>query len=129
MLSVRSLSGADEAETRVAEGDAVVRIPTAQEGARHLAWHGADAGTRINPAWRHKIDPGLAVALAHEFDLHPADAVGEIVKGGGSDGIGHAPQSELVQAREEFFVVLVPEQPKHPLGRVVAAATADERQN
>ena len=51
------------------------------------------------------------------------------MKGGTGDGIGHAPQSELVKAREEFFVVLVAKQAKDPLGRLRRAAAGDECQD
>ena len=118
VLPVRRLRRAHEAQPRVAERHPVLRVPAAQEGARHLARHAADAGARIDPARRHEVDPGLAVALAHELDGHAADAVGEVVIGGAGDRIGHGLQAQLVEARQEFLVVLMPEDAEYPLGRV-----------
>src|SRR5262245_30383116 len=118
VLTVGRLRRADEAEARVAERYAVLRVPAAQEGARHLARHPADAGAWINPARRHEVDPRLAVALAHEVDRHAADAVGEVMVGGTRDRIGQGAKAELVEARQELLVVLVAEDAEHPLGRI-----------
>ena len=129
VLPVGRLRRADEAEPRIAERHPVLCVPPAQEGARHLARHGADAGARIDPARRHEIHPRLAVALAHELDGHAADAVGEIVIGRAGHRIGHAPETELVEARQELLVVLVAEDAKHPLSGVGRTAARDERQD
>ncbi len=129
MLAVGRLRRADEPEPRVVERHAVLRVPAAQDGARDLARHRADGGGWIDPARRHEIDPGLAVALAHELDRDAADAVGEIVIGGAGDGVGHALEPELLEARQEFLVVLVAEDAEHPLCRIGGRAARDQRQD
>ena len=129
MLAVGRLRRAYETEPRIAERHPVLRIPPVEKRARHLARHTANAGPRIDPARRHEIHPRLAVALAHELDSDPADAVGEIVVRRACDRIRHAAQAELVEARQEFLMMLVPENAKHPLGRIARAPARHQRQN
>ena len=129
MLAIGRLRGAHEAQPRVAEGDAVLRVPAAQERARHLARHAADAGARIDPARRHEVHPGLAVALAHEFDGDAADAVGEIVVGRAGDSVRHPPQPQLLEARQELLVMLMAEDAEHPFGRIRGAAARHQRED
>ena len=49
--------------------------------------------------------------------------------GGARHRIGHAAETQLVEARQELLVVLVAEDAKHPLGGIGSAAARDERQD
>ena len=64
------------------------------------------------------MDPGLAVVLAHEFDLHAADAVGEVVIAGGLDRVGFVAEAQLGDAGQEFLVMLAAEQAQGEFPRI-----------
>lgn len=123
MLAVDRLGRAHEAEPRVAERDAVVRVPAAQHRPRHLRRHAADRRAGIDPARGHEAHPRLRVALAHEFDVDAADGIGQIVIGRAGHRVRHAGEAELVEARQELLVMLVAKHPEHPLRRIDSATT------
>ncbi len=128
-VALHCLTGADEAEAGVAQAYAVMGVPAAQHGAGDLAGHGAQGGAVPHPARRRVAHPGFAVALAHPFDVHAADRVGEVVVLGGGDGVRLGVQAELAQARQEQVEMLAAEDGEDEAGGVVGAAPRDRGQH
>ena len=49
--------------------------------------------------------------------------------GGAGDRVRHGLQAELLEAGQEFLVVLMPEDAEHPLGGIAGAAPCDKRED
>ena len=129
VLSVHRLLGTDEADIRIAEGDAIVGVPAAQHRARDFARHAADRGAAPDPARRRIAHPRLAIRLVHVFDRDAADPVRQIVILRGRDGGRQVVEAELLQSGKKAFLLLAAKHAKHELGGVGGAAATDDGEN
>src|SRR6185312_14967629 len=129
VLAVDGLLGADEAESGVAQRNAIIGMPSAQHCARHFTGHAANRGAPPDPARRWITDPGLAVGLEHVLDMNAADPVGEIVILRRRHRRRQMAEPELFQTRQKAFLLLAAEYPENEFRRIQRSAPRHHGEN
>ena len=128
-LAIHRGLGADEAQVRVAQRDAIVGMPAAQHGPVDLGGDGAQRGAHPDPARWGVADPGLGVRLLKVFDADATELVRKIMVLRCGHGVGLVAQTQLLKTGQEPFQVLAAKQLKNELFREPRVTPAQNRQH